>query len=120
MHPKLIKFFLRRDQRIAIQFSTLNENANLPGSILLGFTNRLNDPIMLDFAKELSRPHFLPTRSCASTTEAAASAAESTETTATASGRPASSATGGQKYWASSARRIAVAAESSHHLGNDD
>jgi len=33
VHTELIKFFLRRGQRIAIQFPTLNENTNLPGSI---------------------------------------------------------------------------------------
>jgi hypothetical protein len=58
VHAQLTKFFLRGSQRIALQFAALNKNANLAGSLGFRLANRLHNPIVLEFTKELSRPHF--------------------------------------------------------------
>src|SRR6266536_5018901 len=57
VHAQLAKFFLRGNQRIA-QVAALNKNANLAGGLGFRLANRLNNPIVLEFSKELSRPHF--------------------------------------------------------------
>src|SRR5512132_1610411 len=46
------------NERITIQFATLNQNANLTGGSGLRLVNRLNNPIVLEFAEEFPRSHL--------------------------------------------------------------
>ena len=104
VHTEPMKLSLRRNQWIGLQFAALNKNANLTGSISLGFTNRLHDAVVVDFAKKFSCSHLLPTAARTAAAETAPTAAKPTETS-TASGRPAStSTTHRQKYRTASAR----------------
>src|SRR5436190_19415605 len=60
-HSETLKFLLRNDQRIGIQFSALNINANLAGGFRFRFTNRAHNSFMLKPTEKVSRSHSLPT-----------------------------------------------------------
>ena len=57
VHSEPMKFFLRGNKWIDIQFAALNENANLAGSFRFGLADRLHDPIVLEFAEKFFRSH---------------------------------------------------------------
>jgi len=50
VHPEPVKFLLRRNQRIAVQLSTLDIDPNLGRGLRLGLLNRPNDLIVLELA----------------------------------------------------------------------
>ena len=84
VHTEPMKLLLRRKERIALQFSALDQNANFTRRFGFGVTNRFDDPIMLKLGEKFSRSHLLPTRSCAAAAETAAATAEPAEASATA------------------------------------
>src|SRR5260370_4875974 len=57
VHSKPMKFFLRSDQWIDIQFAALNENPNLTGSFRLRFADCGDDPVVLAFAEKFFGAH---------------------------------------------------------------
>ena len=59
VHSHPVESFLRRDQRIGIQFSALNENANLARRFCFCLLNRLHDPVVFELAQEFLCPHVL-------------------------------------------------------------
>lgn len=59
VHAKPMKLFLRRGERINLQFPALDQNANLTGGFRFGLPNRLNNPVVVEFAEEFSRSHLL-------------------------------------------------------------
>ena len=63
MHGEPMKFFLSSGQRIVAQLSSLNINADLPGSFFLRVPNRLPDAIVLELAQEFLRSHFFTSSS---------------------------------------------------------
>jgi hypothetical protein len=102
VHSQPLKFFLRNDKGIGIQFSALNKNANLAGRFRFSLPNRFNNPVMLEFVEKLLRAHFLPARSCTAATKTSASAAE--PAASAARGPTTSTTASGEKYGAASAR----------------
>ena len=59
VHTEPLKFPLCGLERVTLQFSPLNQNANLTRRFRFGFSNRLNDPVVLEFTKEFSRSHLI-------------------------------------------------------------
>jgi hypothetical protein len=59
VHTEAMKLPLCCNERITIQFATLDQNANLAGRSGLRLANRLNNPVVLEFAKEFSRSHLI-------------------------------------------------------------
>jgi len=59
VHSEPLKFFLCGNQRVDIQLPALNENANLTGGFRFDVANRLQNPIVLEFAEEFSSSHWL-------------------------------------------------------------
>jgi hypothetical protein len=57
VHSEAMEFFLRGEERIAIQLSALNENANLTGSIRFGIADRLYNLLVLEFTEKFFRSH---------------------------------------------------------------
>ena len=58
VHPKPLEFLLGHSQRISIQLSTLDVDADLRGRLGLDVANRLHDPVMLELAQKFFRSHF--------------------------------------------------------------
>src|SRR5215471_14683872 len=58
VHTEPMKLPLRRSKGITLQFASLDQNANLTGGPRFRFANRLDDPVVLEFAKKVSGPHF--------------------------------------------------------------
>ncbi len=58
MHAEPVKFLLRRKQRIGVQFSALNKNADLTGRFRFRLSDRLHDSIVLEFAEKFLGSHF--------------------------------------------------------------
>jgi hypothetical protein len=65
VHSETLKLFLCNDQRIGAQFAALNKNANLAGRFRFSFTNRFNNPVMLELVEKFFRSHSLPAPACA-------------------------------------------------------
>src|ERR1051326_4008293 len=63
VHTQLMKLFLCGDEGVDTQFSPLNENADLAGSVCFRFTNRGYDSVMLDFTEKLFGSHFVTSSS---------------------------------------------------------
>jgi hypothetical protein len=59
VHTKPMKLRLRRNQRITLQLTALDENPNFTRGFRFGFSNRLNDPVVFEFAEEFSRSHLI-------------------------------------------------------------
>ena len=59
VHAEPMELPLRGNNGITLQFPALDQNANLTGGFRFGFSNRLNNPVVLEFAKELSRSHLI-------------------------------------------------------------
>ncbi len=59
VHAESMKFSLPGNQWIDIQLAALNINADLTGSFCFRFTNRSNDPIVLELAEKFLCSHFL-------------------------------------------------------------
>ena len=59
VHTEPMKLPLRGHEGITLQFAALDQNANLTGGFRFSFVNRLNDPVVLEFAKEFSRSHLI-------------------------------------------------------------
>ena len=59
VHTEPMKLPLCGLERITIQFAALDQNANLAGRFRFSFRNRLNNPVVLEFAKEFSRSHLI-------------------------------------------------------------
>ena len=59
VHAEPMKLSLRRNQGIALQLATLDQNPNLAGGFRFRAANRFGDPIVLKFAEEFSRSHFV-------------------------------------------------------------
>lgn len=59
VHTEPMKSPLCSLERITLQFAALNQNANLTGSFRFGLPDRLNDPVVLEFAKEFSGSHLI-------------------------------------------------------------
>src|SRR5262249_53418179 len=59
VHTEPMKLLLRRDKRITLQLAALDQNTNLTRSFRFRFANRLNDPLVIEFAEEFSRSHFV-------------------------------------------------------------
>ena len=59
VHAEPVKLFLRRNERITVQLPPLDQNANFTGRFRFGFPNRLNNPVVLEFAEEFSRSHLI-------------------------------------------------------------
>jgi hypothetical protein len=57
VHTKPAKLPLRGDEGIALQLPALNQDANLTGRFGFGFPNRLDDPVVLEFAEEFPGSH---------------------------------------------------------------
>ena len=60
VHSEPLEFFLCRHERIALQLSTLNIDADLRGGFRFGFANPLHDPVVLKLAQKFSCSHSLP------------------------------------------------------------
>lgn len=58
VHMEPMKLPLCRNKRIAFQFATLDQDANLPGRFRFSLADRLNDAIVFELGEEFSRPHF--------------------------------------------------------------
>jgi hypothetical protein len=58
VHSEALKFLLSNDQRIHIQFSALNKNANLARGFGFGFSNRTYNPVVFKLGEKLSRAHL--------------------------------------------------------------
>ena len=58
VHSKLLEFLLGRNQRIAIQLSTLDIDADLRGRFRFSLADRVHDSIVLELAQELSCSHM--------------------------------------------------------------
>src|SRR5437762_1176765 len=78
VHLEPLKFFLRNNQGIGIQFAALNINTNFARSFCFTFANRVHDPVMLKLADEFSASHLLLARSRSSAPNTASAAADST------------------------------------------
>lgn len=59
VHAEPMKLPLRGNEGITLQFPALDQNANLTRCFRFSFVNRLNDSIVLEFAKEFSRSHLI-------------------------------------------------------------
>ena len=59
VHTEPLKFPLCGNEGITPQFPALDQNANLTRRFRFRFVNRLNNPIVLEFAKEFSRSHLI-------------------------------------------------------------
>jgi hypothetical protein len=59
LHTEPVKLLLRGDKRITVQLPPLDQNANFTGRFRFGFPNRLNNPVVLEFAEEFSRSHLI-------------------------------------------------------------
>ena len=59
VHTEPMKLLLRRDKRITVQLSALDQNADFTGRFQLGFPNRLNNPVVLEFAEEFPGSHLI-------------------------------------------------------------
>src|SRR6516225_3437312 len=59
VHTGPMELLLGRNQRIALQHPTLYQNANLAGGFRFSFANRVNNSVVLEFAKEFSRSHLI-------------------------------------------------------------
>ena len=59
VHTEPMKLPLRGNEGITLQFPALDQNANLTGRFRFSFVNRLNNPVVLEFAKEFSRSHLI-------------------------------------------------------------
>src|SRR6476619_8624239 len=59
VHTEPMKLPLRRNKGVTLQFAALDQNANLTRGFRFSFVNRLNDSIVLEFAKEFSRSHLI-------------------------------------------------------------
>ena len=59
VHTEAMKLPLCCKERITIQFAALDQNANLTGASGFRLANRLNNPIVLEFAQEFPRSHFI-------------------------------------------------------------
>jgi hypothetical protein len=59
IHAEPLKSPLGGLERITAQFPALDQNANLTGGFRFSFPNRLNNPVVLEFAKEFSRSHLI-------------------------------------------------------------
>jgi len=59
-HPEFVELLLRRGDGIADRAS-LNVNANLPGRFRFRRRDRLHDPVVIQFKKEIFCPHVLIT-----------------------------------------------------------
>lgn len=57
VHSKPLEFRLGRNQRIAIQLSTLDIDADLRGCFRFSLANRLHNSIVLELAQKLSCSH---------------------------------------------------------------
>jgi len=57
VHSKPLKFLLGRNQRISIQLSTLDIDADLRGCFRFSLANRLHNSIVLELAQKLSCSH---------------------------------------------------------------
>jgi hypothetical protein len=57
VHTEFVKSLGRGDQRIGIQLSALNINANLTGRFRFGVPNRCNDTIVLELSEKFLRAH---------------------------------------------------------------
>src|SRR5436190_6202947 len=109
-HSETLKFVLRNDQRIGIQFSALNINANLTGGFRFRFTNRAHNSCMLKLAEKVSCSHRSPTRSRASAAKTPAPTAEPAKSAATSTSRrptATAAATPRAEYRTAAAGRIA-------------
>jgi len=58
VHFQSMEFLLRNQQRIGLEFAALNKNANFPGRSGFNFTNRGNDPVVLELAQKFFCSHF--------------------------------------------------------------
>lgn len=59
VHTEPMKLPLRRNEGITLQLAALDQNANLTGGFGFRFANCFNDPVVLEFAEEFSRSHFV-------------------------------------------------------------
>jgi hypothetical protein len=59
LHPESMKFPLRHNERIVFQLAALDQNSNLTGCFGFRIADRSNDPLMLKFAQEFLRSHFV-------------------------------------------------------------
>jgi hypothetical protein len=59
VHTEPIKLSLCSLEGITLQLAALDQNSNLTGGFRFGFPNRLNNPVVLEFAKEFSRSHLI-------------------------------------------------------------
>src|SRR5215510_9084537 len=59
VHTKPVKLPLRRNEGITLQLATLDQNAKLGRGVGFRFADRLNDPVVVEFAKEFSRSHLI-------------------------------------------------------------
>jgi hypothetical protein len=59
VHTEPMKLPLRRNEGIALQLPALDQNANLTRRFRFSFPNLLNNPVVLEFAKEFSRSHLI-------------------------------------------------------------
>ena len=58
VHSQLQKFLLRARQRLIIEFTSLNEDADLSGGATFRFLDCLRDSLVIEPAKKMMRPHF--------------------------------------------------------------
>jgi len=58
VHSQSLKLFLCNDQRIGVEFTALDIDANLAGSFRFSIPNHFHDPVMFKLAEKLSGSHF--------------------------------------------------------------
>ena len=59
LHAQLNKFSLCPGQGVLLKFPALDKNADLTGTFPLGFSNRLDDAVVIEPAKKVMRPHLV-------------------------------------------------------------
>ena len=59
VHPEPMKFPLRLDERIILQLSALDQNTNFTRRSRFRFPNRLNNPVVFEFAEKFSCSHLI-------------------------------------------------------------
>jgi hypothetical protein len=59
VHTEPMKLALCSLEGITLQFAALDQNANLTRRFRFSFPNLVNNPVVLEFAKEFSRSHLI-------------------------------------------------------------